>query len=66
MGNNSDINLRSHLAFNHDRKDLLTKGQKVNKLGKNKDIDGRINPGEKKLVDEAEKRSKIWTFFRPF
>jgi hypothetical protein len=66
MGNNSDINLRSHLAFNHDRKDLLTKGQKkVNKLLKNKDIDDRINPGEKKLVDEAVLEC-IYEDSRPF
>ena len=37
MGNNSDINLRSHLAFIHERIDLLTEGQKAsNKFGKDK------------------------------
>ena len=53
MGNNSDINLRSHLAFNRDRKDLLTKGQKENRLGKDKDNNVTMNSSEKKLIDDA-------------
>ena len=46
MGNNSDINLRSHLAFIHERIDLLTEGQKASsKFGKDKNE--KLNPEEK-------------------
>ena len=52
MGNNSDINLRSHLAFIHERIDLLTEGQKASsKFGKDKNE--KLNPEEKSKIDEA-------------
>ena len=63
MGNNSDINLRSHLHYMHGRSDVLTDGQKV-KNDKIK-IDEASIPEEKKLIDEAVLEC-IYEDSRPF
>ena len=63
MGNNSDINLRSHLAFAHGRKDLLTKGQ-IKKRSKN--AKNQItHREEKEQIDEAVLKC-IYEDSRPF
>ena len=51
MGNNSDVNLRSHLANVHGRNDLLTAGQ-LKHRSKNDNIQ-ITDQEEKKIVDEA-------------
>ena len=48
LGNNSDLNLRSHLAFIHGRTDLLTDGQK-NRNNRNE----TFNLNDKKEIDAA-------------
>ena len=64
MNCNSDINLRSHLAYIHGRHDVLTDGQKK-RNGKNDLTNQTCSPVEKKTIDEAVIEC-IYNDSRPF